>query len=62
MVTALRLIGPLVVFVLLIAAVACSYAPKRTSSPSRLEKTCYHKGAWLPCFIKDEALNSQWDI
>ena len=34
----------------------------RNLSPSKLEKTCFYQGTWLPCFIKDEALQTSWDI
>ncbi|EIM25766.1 hypothetical protein [Microvirga lotononidis] len=36
--------------------------PKRQLHPSKLEKTCPYQGAWMPCFIRDEALSQQWDV
>jgi hypothetical protein len=62
MVTAVRLIGPLVLFVLLVAALAISYQPRPQRHPSKLEKTCPYNGAWLPCFIRDEALQQTWNV
>lgn len=36
-------------------------AKPRDRSPSKLEKSCHYEGNWLPCFIRDEALQQQWD-
>ena len=60
MVTVLRLIGPLLAFVLLMGGLALSYSPKPAQSfPNKLEKTCPFEGAWVPCFIVDSTLTSQ---
>ena len=69
MVTAPRLLGPLVL-VLLAAALAASYSPKPAQSfPNKLERTCriYSENdpdmmAHAPCFIVDEYLQPQWDV
>jgi hypothetical protein len=70
MVTALRLIGPLLAFVLLMGGLALSYSPKPAQSPpNRLERTCriYSERdpdmmAHAPCFIVDEYLQPQWNV
>jgi hypothetical protein len=49
-------------FIMLAIVAACLLKPKPVSHPTKLEKTCFHEGAWLPCFIKDEALQTQWNI
>lgn len=36
--------------------------PHPVAAPTKLEKTCAYRGAWMPCFIRDEALQQQWSI
>lgn len=62
MVTAIRLLGPLAAVLMLAAAMVVSYTPRPVRHPSKLEKTCPFAGAWMPCHIRDEALQQTWDI
>lgn len=57
-----RNIAALVVLGCLIALAVETHPKPRNLSPSRLERTCFYKGAWLPCFIRDEATSQTWDI
>ena len=64
MVTAPRLLGPLVL-VLLAAALAASYSPRPVKShPSVVEKSCRLPGNMIsvPCKFLDEYLQSTWEI
>lgn len=58
---AVRILAGGFIMLALLAGHLLKPAP-RPSFPTKLEKTCFHEGAWLPCFIKDEALSSQWNI
>ena len=55
-------LAALVVLLCLIAFGIRAGEPPRISSPSKLEKTCPFNGAWVPCFIRDEALSQQWNV
>lgn len=59
---ALRLTLGLAVL-LCLAGMAAAYWPQpHVSEPSKLEKACWMKGIYIPCFIRDEALHQQWSI
>lgn len=49
-------------FIMLAVLAACAMKPKPASPPTKLERTCPFEGAWMPCFIVDEALQPQWSI
>lgn len=40
----------------LLALAMETWPTPRDRSPSKLEKSCHYEGNWLPCFIRDEAL------
>jgi hypothetical protein len=46
----------------LVGLVAETRHPPRKPSPSRLEKSCFAKTIYVPCFIMDEALATTWDV
>ncbi len=57
-----RLIAALVAVACLVALAIETRAQPRPRHPSKLEKTCPYAGAWMPCFIRDEALSQQWNV
>jgi hypothetical protein len=50
------------IFGLLLHFEAKARAKERDRRPSKLEKTCPFEGAWVPCFIVDEAVPYRADV
>lgn len=57
-----RLIAALAVLLCLLGMAWETRAKPRNFHPSRLEKSCPAGPFFVPCFIKDEALQQTWDI
>lgn len=57
-----RLLAGLVALLCLLGLAWEARPQPRNLHPSKLEKTCAYRGAWVPCFIVDEALQSTWDV
>ena len=57
-----RLLAVLAALLCLLGLAWGYQAKPRNLHPSKLEKTCPFGGAWVPCFIRDEALQQTWEI
>lgn len=56
------LLGALAAVMISLLWVMAAYTPPRgVSYPTKLEKTCAFRGAFIPCFIVDEATSPQWN-
>jgi hypothetical protein len=55
-------ISALVALACLVALYAETRQPPRKPSPSHLERSCPAGPFYVPCFIKDEALQQTWNV